>query len=453
MKNYKTRMTVLLSVLLLLSCEKNDETSLSCDADTIEFSDAGGSKPLRVESDGDWSIYGSADWLVCSATSGIKTQDIALTTLQNKTGKDRTVELTIRTNDGQNVRAVKVVQYANAEGRLLMVDDVSKKYFNGTSTFTYEDSIIISSSVRWTIKGPAWLSASLNNKVLPMNDELHEGSGVVYLRGSSSYSGADAREDVVTLKSEAGDVTITIPVEQLGKEDIKCVGKVVVTEGLACRFKYGSGVTKFKYKLFTGTASADELTFDNTTQWASASMTATVFYRSQVKLEPATEYVLYTRGLNLTKVNQEVFQTPSADNQPRAVIADVRKETDGWTVGVTMNSLTGGYYFAHAPSNWYDMGVGYIAYKFYSSISKGSINLQVTNARYKVTTNDDVTLVVWPVGKDGTLSGVLELYKATVDAAETPMAARPVIQLVGTLDVQESLEDQLSSNHITFMKN
>lgn len=423
MKHRIFLMLFLPAVLLLTGCEDDSDVLLNCTIKQMTYDHEGGSQTLIIESDADWSIYGLPDWISTSVYSGIRTQEVTLTTKKNWTGLDRLHELTIRTNDGKRIWPLKVLQYASPEGRQLSVDDYSEKFFNGKASLgTYDDSIVVSSTIRWTITGPEWMDCTINKSVSPMNGELKEGSAIVLLHPNTTYSGKDTRRDTVIIQSEDGDITHKIPVAQLGKYEIKCINKVMLTDCFFCNFRYGKDVSYYRCVTIEGNDpyanDTDVLLMGLSLGTQSAKATSDQYHvKSSCKSD--TDYTLYlitssdTVSFWKESLTKELFHTASESNQPRASISNVRLQDNSWHYDVTMNQFCKGYYFAVLSGNYIGKSKAYIALRLYNLIEAGKIKQYETNKYAIHHTNNDIILASWAIGKDGKLSDVLEIYRAS----------------------------------------
>lgn len=372
----------------------------------LEFTHEGGIQTITVESNDDWSLYGLPTWLEASRISGINSQPITLTAQRNLTGLDREQTLTVRSNNSKRVQTIKVKQYANAAGQVFTVDKTSVKYFNGT-TSEREDSIVLESSVRWKITGPSWLAMDFKGEPSRMTGEMRDGSGTIYLRCCESYSGEETRKDIITLQTEYGDETIQIPVEQMGIYDVKCVDMHILSDGFWVSYKSGI-YTKYIMKvLYKGIVNPEEKAGE---QWSYIDKEYTTLYSN---LSPDTYYTLMMRAMPsesqyYTKTNAEVIRTATEENQPRAEICDVMQTDDGdWKYSIKMNEHAKGYYITRfSNTNLVKTSYARSMYNYIGTEYVGYYEEDETGINY-----GDCTIIAWAVGKDGTLSNVVDMYK------------------------------------------
>lgn len=421
---------------ILSSCSK-EETLLNITNSQLVFTYEGGIQTITIESNDDWSLYGLPLWLEASQVCGVNTQQISLTAQRNTSGLDREQTLSIRSNNSSNIQTIKVKQYANSVGQVFSVDNTSTKYFNGT-TSEKEDSIVLNSSVRWRITGPSWLSMGLNGNISQMTGEIREGSGTIYLRCRKTYSGAEVREDVITLQTESGDETIIIPVAQMGLFDVRSANMRILSDCYWLGFKYGRDTEYIMCGIRDGIVSQEEVI---DWQWNTHVPKTNTLLQSNLK--PNTYYTICMRGMPsetsvyMQKLNVEVIRTPSEQNQPRAFIENVHQGTDGkWHINCVMNEFAKGYYLVvygsiNRNKAYYARQVSLIIDDLTESFFTKSSSYYVSDANH--------TIVTWAVGEDGNLSDVVDTY--TINTSNSAMA--PVWNLsTGTKTVDDFGADE-----------
>ncbi len=399
---------IYVAILMFSSCKENDPT-LSVSSNLLEFDYTGGVQTITIESDDDWSLYGLPDWLNASKQSGVNTQEVILTAIRNTTGLDREQVLSLRSNNSTNIQTLRVKQYANSTGQTFSVNNTSIKYFNGT-TSEREDSIVLQSSVRWRITGPDWLAINFKGDISNMTGEIREGGGTIYLRCCRTNTDVEARKDTIKIQTEYGDEMITIPVEQLGIYDVKCVNTHILSDGFWFSYKYGYYTQKIMSGLYEGIMSAEQV---SDRQWKHISEITTTSAHGDLK--PNTYYTIFTRvmpsetSVIMKKVNVDIVRTASEIDQPRATISDMRQNADGkWSCKVTQNGLAKGYYYTVLKSNNHNKT--YCAARVYQNIGTSFVGFYTEDSSFSF--NDDIgTFITWAVGNDGKLSDVVDIYK------------------------------------------
>lgn len=426
-----------LSVLLVMTACKDDTSQLDVNTTVMEFTHSGGSQILRIECDDDWSLYGISDWITASQYSGINSQEVTITVSPNETRLDREQKITVQSNDSKNVRVIKIVQYGLTGGRLLKVDDISEKYFNGKVSFDYLDSIVVNCSGRWTITGPSWLGAKFNNKTSNLNGEIKEGSGTLYLRPVSVNSDENELRGTICIQTEAGDATIEIPVVQLGCYDVKCIDKMILSDCIGCRFRYGKNVEYFQYALLSGYATEEEI---SNIKWSHIEAEDDVFYR-RGGLTPNAIYTMCMRGMpslekHYKKVCTEIFNTPSESGQPRATIENVEPADGRWRFDAIMNEQAIGYYTFTWTENQ-NISKATTAYALFNMLKKSQYESKYRTYSTRWTTPDNC-FATWAVGADGNLSSVMDIYQlpTTSSSGNAPLMDKS-IEHIGTMRISQ----------------
>ena len=410
MNRIKNLIYLFITLCLYSSCSDNDST-LSIATTEIEFSNTGGEQTITIDSDDDWSIYGVPEWLNISAQSGINKQEVTLSVDANNTGLDREQMLTVRTNDSKNVHTIKVLQYANAGGRIFAIDNNDVKYFNGASSSSYtslEDSIVISSSVKWKITGPDWLKMNFNGRQSAMNGTIKEGSGTIYLNPFMPNDNEDARQDTIYIQTTTNDILLKIPVVQLGIYDVKCVNMKILSDGFWTSFKYGRDAQFIQYIIYEGAITAEQVV-DKQWKYISADL---IWGQSDMK--PNSDYTICTRIMPTEstfykKINIEVIHTSSDENQPRAKMENAELHDDAkWHIPMIMNEYAKGYYALVFPTN--ENSKTYYVRSAYYNIKRGYGRYFTQNMNASLT-DVNHTIVTWAVDKDDNLSNVVDIYK------------------------------------------
>ena len=405
-------MSFLFMALVFTACPDDEVTFLTVKENmtTLEFSKDGGSLVLSVQSNTDWSISGISDWISLSAVSGINDKDLTVVALSNDTGVERQTDFTIRSNNGKHTIVVTIKQAGSGSGNYFEVNSMEKKIFSGNLSAA-EDSIVVNSSVRWTIEGPSWLSASFNNVRLSLNaDVIREGSGTIVLSVTSQNGEEESREGVIRIQSLSDNSTLEIPVEQVGKDMIIATNIVKLTDGFACDFKYGVSVAYFSYKTFEGTASYDELAISEVQNWNYGEAKNNIVYSVGGK-SPNTVYTLYTIGINSERyftshMNITTVRTPEDFHQPIASIENPTLMDDGWHYTVRPNEYTTSYYlFSNSGTTYFNRNNAYIAYHIYRSIKRGLSPKSTNSVSWVYRSLNDCVISTWAVGAGNTLSG------------------------------------------------
>ena len=335
----------ILVVAALWACEEDSkDVYLSVDNDTLEFTGEGGTVELKINSDGDWSITNTPDWLSFSTMSGVNTQSVSVTASPNLTGTLREAEFLVRTNSGSGQKTVKAVQTADATGvRHFNVPDVSKRWMNGhLQTMGARDSVYIDANVAWTADGPDWIQASFGNLQFPLTGTVQKtGSGFLVLLPKTDNDSFDDKEGVIRISSPNSSKVYEIPVAQLGRGHVVPRNPLLMAHGYATSFKFGKDVARIQYHLFEGKANDSEVTTTAANSWNGGELKETS-YMSLSEKTPNTQYELCVRTGNsdnkyITEgLNRFTFTTPSDIGQPICDIQDITYSGNTLTYNLTI---------------------------------------------------------------------------------------------------------------------
>ena len=418
---------------LLVSCNDND-SMLNVPIEQIEFANTGGEQTFTIDCNDDWSMYGLPSWLNASRQSGINTQEVTLTAPENNTRLDREQIVMVRTNDSKNVQTFNVLQYAYPEGPVFAVDDCSVRYFSGSNSLEFDDSILIKSSAKWRINGPEWLAMQFKEKNYFLVGDLFEGSGTINLRSYRDNTSEEIRKDTVTIQKDKSETSFKIPVVQLGINDIMCKNIHVQSDGIWTEFRYGNGMEYIEYGIIEGVVSAEQVVDQN---WKGFVSKDAVTGFSDLK--PNTDYTICMRkkisdNVSADKVNVEVIHTPTDNNQPRVTIEYLGEQDGLWYFSLTMNQFAKGYYFVNI---YDDLNKVEYEYSMYKMIESGDLTYHNTDGYGWINQDDAVTILVWAVGEDGRLSNVVDMYKKVPNTASASMRqASPKLEYVGTFKLE-----------------
>lgn len=440
---YNCLLSVCLAVMVLLASCREDDSHLAVGVSLVEFSNEGGSQTMKIESDGDWSIYDVPDWVTISHFSGINSQEVTITALPNYRKLDREHIISVRSNDGKNVYAVNILQYGYTGGRLLLVDDESEKFFDGrpaANSDDIEDSIVISSSVRWRISGPSWLHCKYNNVITKLDGNLKEGSGTIYLFNASYNKETTALYDTIRIQADYSDEEIKIPVTQLGVDEIKCVNILTLTDGFAFKIKYGFGVEYVWYGFYEGKVPDEDVVWEQL-PYVNVASNSLIYFNPDI-CTPDADYTICMRGLpdlgsSYNKKCSEIVHTPSKQNQPYAPITNVEFKNNVWSFDITKNQFATGYYTGViVTENVYYKP--FLAYQLrYGDLKTwmGSIwDFETTSTTFDVP-NQNGYIVSWAVGQDGKLSDMMDVYRISSINANSAVMEKVPETYMSTFDV------------------
>ena len=426
-----------LLTLLAFSCnEKPEETSLMINPGELTFATEGGSLTMTVQSNADWTIVTSPDWVTLSAVSGVYNKEVVATAEFNEGTAERSGVLTIRSNDGNQLRTVNVLQQAQGLSTgMLYVEDTSTRCFGGLQ---YEKtSILVESNVEWTVTGPEWLGIVYNYRYTPLSEGITlEGTQEIEIQTSNVNKENEDLEGVVRFTSKRTREVIEIPVVQLGCLNVRVDETLTLADGFAVTFKTGCYVDGVLYKLADRrlTESERTLTAENISTWS-------LYYLSNEGdvigwdgATPGTEYELVTYGYNIDSDvlsfygSSVVLTTPYAAGQPYALIESIYYDTDSysWLFPVKKYNNAAGYYLYYSENPaLFGYCKALMAWFFKKAIENGECTLFTDDDTWQITTGYHIMIEAWATDEDGELSPIVHSVN-TQDYYEAPAKAHGV---------------------------
>ena len=171
MKQLKHFLFVAALTLTLMGCNKAVEVSF--EKTTQEIDPLGGSIELTLNSNGDWTINPTEEWLSITPMSGNGNATLTFVAEANTTGETRTVEVKATTKDNTAV--------------LTLTQDVAEYYVSVTPNEIQCESeggefrVELTTNVDWVVSAPNWIvctpaegsgDASITMTVKPIGDEI-----------------------------------------------------------------------------------------------------------------------------------------------------------------------------------------------------------------------------------------------------------------------------------------
>ena len=433
-----------LLMLLVYGCnDKPEETSLVINPGELTFATEGGSLTMTVESNADWTIVASPDWVTLSAVSGVYTQKVVASADFNEGTAERSGVLTIRSNDGQQLRTINVLQQAQGLSTgMLYVEDTSTRCFGGLQ---YEKAtVLVESNVQWTITGPEWLNIIYNSRYTPLSEGVTlEGTQEIELLTDNVNRENEDLEGVVRITSKRTREVIEIPVVQLGALNVRVDETLTLADGFAVTFKTGCFVDGLMYKLADRrlTESERTLTPENESTWGVYQLSADGDVIGWDGAVPGTEYELVTYGVNIAGQRRSLYgssvvlTTPYAAGHPYALIESIYYDNDSysWLFPIKRYNNAAGYYvyFTENPAQF-----GYckalLAWFFKKDIEKGECALFTADDTFQITTGYHIMIEAWATNENGELSPLVHSVN-TQDYFEAPARASGVnaLKVVG----------------------
>ena len=191
MKKLNYLLFVTAMALAFVGCRKNVEVSFV--TTTQEIDALGGSIEVMLNSNGEWTINPTADWITVSPMSGKKDATLTLTAQENTTGEDRATVITATTKD--NSATLMVTQRTVAQPQQYYLTVTPKVFRCGSAGGEFK--VDVSSNIDWEVTAPQWIACSVTSgsndgtvtlTVSPIEDEVSETRmGEVYVGGSLAF--------------------------------------------------------------------------------------------------------------------------------------------------------------------------------------------------------------------------------------------------------------------------
>lgn len=423
-----------LMMLLAYGCnDKPEETSLVINPGELTFATEGGSLTMTVESNADWTIVASPDWVTLSAISGVYSQEVVATADFNEGTAERSGVLTIRSNDGQQLRTINVLQQAQGLSKgMLYVEDTSTRCFGGLQS--EKATILVESNVEWTVTGPEWLNVVYNYRYTPLSEGVTlEGTQEIELQTAGVNKENEDLEGVVRFTSKRTREVIEIPVVQLGALNARVDETLTLADGFAVTFKTGCYVDGVLYKIAEGRIPESErtLTDENMSTWGVYHLSNEGDVIAFDGATPNTEYELVTYGISVSAQRRSfygssvVLTTPYVAGQPYALIESFYYDNDSysWLIPVKQYNNAAGYYtyYTERP-DVFNYNKSLLAWFFKKAIENGKCDLYTVDNTFQITTGYHVMIEVWAANDDGELSPLVHAVN-TQDYYEAPAKA------------------------------
>ena len=357
----------------IISCEKdNVHSELAIDASNFSFDGAGGEETLNIESNSDWSVeivsgnygngsiyfdasrsYNQCDWLSVYPTKGNGNGSVKVKVTESDAMSIRDAVVIVRTTDGKVTKNLYVGQAGIlGDEHTLEVWPQTGHVFSGKAKAV--DSLFVISNLVYTINGPDWLEIKINDedwKPLSETGSRNTGKGwaFIYLRTRSANEDMDTRKGVLTIKEDVYlNKTEEIPVQQIGKYTVHADRLVATSDGFACNWIFGCGVTDFYVRVFEGAPQSSDLKWLKIKKWDKFSASDDLVV-SWGGLQADTYYKIVTAGIDSndnhgSSATGTGYFTGINENQPLAEIQNIKRESNGWYWETTMNEYAVGYY-------------------------------------------------------------------------------------------------------------
>ena len=289
MKNLKYLLFVAAVAFAIVGCRKPVDVSFA--VATQEMEAAGGSVEVALNSNGEWTIESTAEWLTVSPMSGSGNATLTLTAQANATEDSRSAQIKAITKD--NAATMNLTQNA-LEYYLTVSPKVIQCGSNGG-----EFTVSVSSNVDWEVGLPQWISSTVTHgsdnatvtlTVMPIDGEM-----------------ADSREgDVFFGNSSYGDIVHVIQtVDPILSIDVRPKNLEFVSAGET------KSVFVFTEDSWSATVDVDWVTLSKTEGQGNGEVSVTLGENPEYVQRQTT--VVFTSGGNMTaflSISQEALPDP-----------------------------------------------------------------------------------------------------------------------------------------------
>ncbi len=353
MKHIRYYISLIILATLVVACEEESNSRLVTSVTQMTFAANGGSQVFGIESNSDWKISSSADWLSVYPVAGSGSQSITVTVAIQDNKLEQEAKVVVMTADGSKVVnvSVKVEGSQVKTGRYLDLK-VPEIKFSGKAKAL--DSLEITSNISWEVLGPEWLEAWDGDRWRPLSKErgVIRGNGPlkVYLRTSADNKSESSLEDVViTREYLTGDFSRTMEVSQAGRMQVLCTPAYYLEDGFTMGWHSGCDVAKIYFtvtndKVENASGMSHEL-IRNT-----FSVTDESFINSATGLKPGSRF--YIRAITedaYGNMDNHVYTTyddlPEETPPAVGIFFGTRDENGRWMFNVGTNLLTAGFHF------------------------------------------------------------------------------------------------------------
>lgn len=202
MKKIVFSLMIIVAFAFLSSCSKStDETFISLlevelESDVVNMFQAGGYEYIPILSNTNWVVSSSVGWLTVDVADGKGSKSIKIEATANTDEDARNAEVTIKTEDSDITRKVKVTQLGLAPKILLNVSDGVFQ----APPLGDECSIIVTASGEWSVGDFTWEPGDIWDDIKEGDEVISEGK--IWIRKSLKIG----RRQYFELKMNATEV-------------------------------------------------------------------------------------------------------------------------------------------------------------------------------------------------------------------------------------------------------
>lgn len=209
MKKLKCFMIVAAVAMALVGCRKSVEVSLAFNE--MEVASNGQSFEVGLESNGDWTIASSANWVTVTPASGSGNATLTVTALPNTSTESRTAQVTATT---KNNSAVLTLTQGFAD--FITVNPTSIQCTEEGGDFNVE----ITSNMQWTVSEvPSWLSLSetsgSGNATVVVTVLALSGEFSINRTAELSFGNSQTNAKLMVMQGLTPQIAISVDPEQL----------------------------------------------------------------------------------------------------------------------------------------------------------------------------------------------------------------------------------------------
>lgn len=350
----------MLALCVLWGCSEDDSTTLSVGQNTLTFPYQGGNQSLNIHSDGQWGISQLPEWLSISAVSGIGSSEVVFTAAANPDYEDRQCQVILYTTDGYYKQMLSIHQSGTHTSEI-SVNSKEEIIFGGRTTTHYgdytleliENYVVVTCDTEWEIEKPSWMTVHFSGKTVDRGEKtIFVGSGNLYMMMNEANNSADARKSVISLKTVSGESNISIPISQLGKDEVFGYKLLKASNGFAHHYKVGANVEYIMALIVEGNIQSSSLTYQDMNHGSLIAACQdgeyTPLLLMNVNFLPDKDYTLFVIGGDanytyapLSKVSKyTIHSLTEIELRPRVEIKDVKYEDGQWHWTVKPNDFT-----------------------------------------------------------------------------------------------------------------
>lgn len=383
---------------------------LSVDVTEVIFFDAYEVQKIKIKSGKPWKVTDYPAWLSISSTSGQGDGSISVSATLNSTSQTRTGTMTIKTDD-------ESVEIRLAQGTAIKVtpDVVKISPYGSTKT------VKIEAIGDWTVENvPEWITVS---------DIGGNGSEELVVTAGDNIAGTK-RTAEIEIRQQYGRKVFTVTQEGMEAFTVTPNDVVVLNDGIAFNYNYGSETYGFYWNLFSAadiTAMSDE-DLKTALRGDELVINDDALFSYAWNRQPATEYYICTMAIDKTGNECPVVKTSVRtasllnDRSPKTEVKNISMRNKKLECSFVMNSYAKSYrtlaYFNAYP---YILATAYPdIYLAWMTKKDGQYATENKNVYYSIDENTKYYFIVtWSADASGNMSDVI------VRTTNMPSNAKP----------------------------